>query len=262
MESRARRLLPAICFLTVGLSGASLFAQEAAKPTPNTVGGSAVAPPSVRGVEGLPYSGVETTITTHVLADGTTITQEGRANVFRDSMGRTRREQFLQSGSSEKDKPLIYVIIRDPVAGVTYDLNPDDLTARKEDIAPRAAAPLPKAVTPAPEPRPKVEQLTISREDLGTQNIEGLDATGIRLTKTIPIGFIGNDRPIEEITEYWHSPELKVEVMMMYTTVFGVKTVVRLSNVSRDEPPAELFQVPANYTIEEMTPVPPNPAAQ
>jgi len=49
----------------------------------------------------------------------------------------------------------------------------------------------------------------IKHEDLGTQTIEGLSAQGKRETVTIPAGQIGNERPIEIVTETWFSPELQ-----------------------------------------------------
>ena len=52
-----------------------------------------------------------------------------------------------------------------------------------------------------------------SEESLGTKYIEGLIATG-RLTRTtIPVGQIGNDRPIEMTDERWESVDLKVLVL-------------------------------------------------
>src|SRR5262249_22443100 len=48
---------------------------------------------------------------------------------------------------------------------------------------------------------------------LGTQLIEGLTATGRRTVLTIPVGQIGNDRPIEITDERWESTELRVLVL-------------------------------------------------
>jgi hypothetical protein len=70
-------------------------------------------------VKGAPYSGEEVNETNQVLADGTRIHRETRATVYRDSEGRTRRET--------PDS----IIITDPVAGVTYMLNPKNMTGQK-----------------------------------------------------------------------------------------------------------------------------------
>src|SRR4030095_4723199 len=50
-------------------------------------------------------------------------------------------------------------------------------------------------------------------EELGTQNIEGVEAEGTRTITTIPAGAIGNERPIEITYEKWYSKELQLVVM-------------------------------------------------
>lgn len=76
---------------------------------------------AVRGVtvKGAPYSGEEINETNQMLADGTRIHRETRAMVYRDSEGRTRRET--------PDN----ITINDPVAGVSYILNPKTMTGQK-----------------------------------------------------------------------------------------------------------------------------------
>ena len=44
----------------------------------------------------------------------------------------------------------------------------------------------------------------VKHEDLGTQTIEGVSAQGKRETVTIPAGQIGNERPIEIVSETWY----------------------------------------------------------
>lgn len=81
---------------------------------------------AVRGmtVKGAPYSGEEVNETTQVLADGTRIHRENRTTVYRDSEGRTRRET--------PDN----ITITDPVANVTYFLDPKSMTGQKLTMAP------------------------------------------------------------------------------------------------------------------------------
>src|ERR1035437_4028798 len=70
-------------------------------------------------VKGAPYSAEEVNETNQMLADGTRIHRENRATVYRDSEGRTRRET--------PDS----ITITDPVANVTYILNPKTMTGQK-----------------------------------------------------------------------------------------------------------------------------------
>ena len=88
-----------------------------------------------------------------------------------------------------------------------------------------------------------------SEESLGTKHIEGLIATG-RLTRTtIPVGQIGNDRPIEMTDERWESVDLKVLVLSRHHDPRTGDVEYQLTNVTRAEPPAHLFSVPADFTI-------------
>jgi hypothetical protein len=68
---------------------------------------------------------------------------------------------------------------------------------------------------------------------------------------TIPAGRIGNEQPIQIVTETWYSADLKTVVLSKRSDPRMGETVTRLSNVSRAEPPATLFQVPADYKVSE-----------
>jgi hypothetical protein len=84
-------------------------------------------------VKGKPYTADSVTETAQILADGNRITHRNEARFYRDSSGRTRREQTLralgvwQAGS----EPLTMITIDDPVADVGYFLDPATQTARQ-----------------------------------------------------------------------------------------------------------------------------------
>jgi len=88
-------------------------------------------------------------------------------------------------------------------------------------------------------------------ESLGEQMIEGVKSTGTRRTSTIEIGAIGNDRPINTVTERWYSPDLQTEVMTRHSDPRTGESSFKLTNISRSEPAAYLFQVPSGYTVNE-----------
>jgi hypothetical protein len=86
-------------------------------------------------------------------------------------------------------------------------------------------------------------------ENLGTQNIEGVEAEGTRTVTTIPADAIGNERPIEITYEKWYSKELQMVVMSKHNDPrFGEQTY-RLTNIVRSEPDASLFTVPNGYKV-------------
>lgn len=88
-------------------------------------------------------------------------------------------------------------------------------------------------------------------EDLGTRNIEGVEAKGTRTTLTIPAGEEGNERDLNMVVEKWYSDQLKTLVMTRHSDPRMGETTLRLTNVRLGEPPANLFSVPADFTVEE-----------
>lgn len=66
---------------------------------------------------------------------------------------------------------------------------------------------------------------------------------------TIPAGQIGNERPIEIVSQRWYSPELQTVVMTRNADPRTGETVYKLTGISRAEPPHSLFEVPPDYTV-------------
>jgi hypothetical protein len=236
------RIAGAVCLLTA--HAATISAQEPA-PTQRAAdlrsavdrlrAFATVAEPIVRDE---PYSAVGATTTTQVLADGTRIERTATTRVWRDRQGRVRREQTAVGFDwlNASNDAVAVVTITDPVANVTYTLDAANRTAR--------SAPLSRRRIFAPTAPPAA-----ASESLGTRDIQGLKATGTRTTTTIPIGQIGNDRPIAATDERWESPELQV---LLHSRQSDPRTGIveyRLTNISRAEPPADLFVVPSGYNV-------------
>ncbi|HEX8559556.1 MAG TPA: hypothetical protein VF668_15745 [Pyrinomonadaceae bacterium] len=84
-------------------------------------------------VKGAPYSAQAVTETVQQLSDGNRIVRRNTAQVYRDSEGRTRRDQtlgYIGPYAAQGDPPQT-VFINDPVSGVHYILDPAKKTARK-----------------------------------------------------------------------------------------------------------------------------------
>jgi hypothetical protein len=133
---------------------------------------------------------------------------------------------------------------------VAVDVDGDVTVVRRRDggqedvrvFSAAAAAPVavfPPGTTGAYEPG----------EDLGEQVLEGLLVKGTRMTDTIPAGTIGNERPIEIVTERWYSEQLDALVLQRFSDPRVGETTYRLVNVVLGEPSPELFQVPQGYEI-------------
>ncbi len=201
-------------------------------------------------VKGAPYSAEAITENTQTLSDGTRITRKASAKIYRDIEGRVRREQALSAIGPlvPSGGPAQMIFISDPVAGVHYFLDPDNRVARKMSA--------PTHRPPPPSMRPPSSSFERKTESLGKQTIEGVEAEGTRSIITIAVGQIGNDRPIEIVSERWDSPALQTVVLSKHSDPRIGQNTYRLTNINRSEPPHSLFEVPSDYTIEEGHPGP------
>ena len=220
-------------------------------------------------VKDAPYSAQATTEIVQTLSDGNRIVRRTSAVLYRDSRGRTRREVTLEgiAGITVTGAPLRMITISDPESGLTHfiDSNNQLRQSRNARTPPGPGGVAPQVWTGQvsgssgqsgdtvqtggstiqvgvpPSPNANVER----EEALGTRDIEGVSAEGTRTTVTIPAGVIGNERPIDSVTERWFSPALRILVLSRSSDPrFGV-TTYRLSNITRAEPPAALFEAPA-----------------
>jgi len=237
---------------------------------------------SDKPVKGAPYSADGVTETTQTLADGNRITRKSTASVYRDSAGRTRREETMPAlgpWAAGSDTPKM-IFIQDPVANVSYHLDPQAHVAHKLPMGKnafffnkggtasggektttftRVAAPpsgvaaggmAAGAVMAMAAPDGSGVKPDVKTESLGKQTIEGVEAEGTRSTVTLPAGAIGNELPMSTVSERWYSAELQAVVMSKRSDPRFGETVYRLTNIQRSEPPATLFEVPPDYTTE------------
>jgi len=223
-----------------------------------------------RVVKNAPYSADIVTETTQTLTDGNHIRQSSTAKVYRDTEGRTRREQSLNAlgGMAPSSNSPQVVFINDPVAGFNYALNPQNRTATKSawarpgrgGQAPGSSQPMARlrqqsadrsAANAGRWGRGGAARQNVKTESLGRQTIEGVPADGTRTTLTVAAGQWGNEQPIQIVTERWYSPDLQTVVLSKHTDPRMGETVSKLANISRAEPPNSLFEPPADYKVAE-----------
>jgi len=218
-------------------------------------------------VAGAPFSAVEVTEISQALANGNAIQRRSQTKVYRDGMGRVRTEiERNESGANGAQTTRTIIQIYDPVAGVIRTIDPQNKTAREMPLrsgpghGPGAgAAPAVRGGGPPPgrgrgadasrANAPTTRDPNLAAEALSMQTIGGVQATGSRLTHTIPAGQIGNSQPIQIVHETWTSIDLKVPVMIKQSDPRTGTTTTQLTNINRSEPDPALFQVPPDYTV-------------
>jgi hypothetical protein len=197
--------------------------------------------------------------TTQTLADGTHVEQSDTSAFYRDSQGRMRTESGRR------------VLIYDPVAGFTYNLDTSTKTYQKYAIRPGTGSTSIAVVgdstwvKSADERRPHMPVDSVpdgsrpfhsepvaqsTSDELPAQVVNGILAKGSRITMTIPTGTFGNDREIKVVHERWYSETLQVLVRTINSDPrFGV-TTYELTNVIQTAPDPNLFQVPPDYRLQ------------
>jgi len=194
-------------------------------------------------VKGQPFSAETVIEDTRRLYDGTTVTKQNRGAIYRDGEGRTRREQPLEMvggiGIVGKDnKPQMLVFINDFATRTQIFLDANNKLARKGRIGGGAG------------PQGPGEPKDAKTESLGTKTIDGVSVEGTRVTFEIPAGQIGNDKPMQVVSERWFSPDLQVLVMSRHLDPLSGEHVFKLVNIKRAEPAADLFSIPSGYRVE------------
>ena len=255
-----------LCAMLTATAAAPAIAQDGPPPPPPGPGmgpgpGGPFMGPDDMGrhrapVTGLPYTATTVTEMTQTLADGNRISRKTEGRVMRDSAGRTRREHTLTGlgpmAAGPENTGRAVVMIDDPVAQTRYVLDPEKKIARQmPGFASRGAGAgagfgrgkgAGRADANGERPKPL-------EESLGTKTIEGLEAQGTRRTMTIPAGQIGNDQPIDIVTERWFAPALQAVVLQTMSDPRVGDRSFRLTNITRNEPAAASFQVPPDYTV-------------
>ncbi|HXN46934.1 MAG TPA: hypothetical protein VN893_09870 [Bryobacteraceae bacterium] len=265
--------------LAAGVSALAAFAQVSTVvtqngPGPNMMFYSVESAGSSKVVKGAPYSAQIVTEHTQTLADGNTISQKQTGMMYRDSEGRTRREQALGAIGPvpAAPNPPQLVFITDPVAGASYALDANNKTAHKVPLAPGSAQGATMIASgvgqaggvvmgPGPETEMRIEtHVRVGgkaagpppvQESLGGREIEGIQAEGTRTTITVPAGQMGNERPLVTVTERWYSAQLQATVLSTTKDPLMGESTYRLANVNLAEPAASLFEIPADYTLTE-----------
>lgn len=233
----------------------------------------------VESVKGAPFCATVTTEHTQAFADGNRIRTSDDSSLCRDSEGRTRREATLNLlGTAPQASAPKLITIVDPVAGFRYVLDSESKTVHRIAIGSTAKVSGMKA-RPGGAPEKGQPMMIYQRvgttgpnmivndnlffkkggqvpdepapttENLGDRTIDGIHATGTRITTTIPAGRMGNEQPILVTSERWYSPELKATIMTKHSDPWAGELKTHFTNVNASEPDSSLFSVPSDYQV-------------
>jgi hypothetical protein len=234
-------LLTALLLLAV-----TFFAQESEVRGPDGGTRTRVEGIQILPVAGKPFSGIDSIDWTRTLEDGTVVSTHLEARLARDSQGRIYRERvsFVPANSEEHSK-VREIIISDPT---THTRVTCSNATRHCNVTKYFAPTSFKALPTGPFDDGK---RVLAREGLGSDTFDDLNVIGTRETITTAAGVVGNSSPLVTTREFWYSPDLEVNLSVTRKDPREGTQVIHVTNLSRSEPDAALFQVPSNYVIED-----------
>jgi hypothetical protein len=253
-----RTVSPAMKFGLTALVSASsitLLAQTPLAPTPQATvyiadGGtremleSIFIPPLPRA----PFTLTLDTEWTRSLANGGTYTVANTRRIMRDSTGRIYQERWFLIPKNGKVEPKMnYIQISDPA---THTLTNCLVEAKRCYLQPyggsTTTAYQPAAAPSGPLPSGNGYHL---HEDLGHNEVAGLDTTGYRETTTLNPGVFGNDQPMVTTREFRYSAQLGINLLSKLDSPQSGKQQFTVKELTTAEPDPQSFTPPEGFSI-------------
>jgi len=231
-------------FSLAAFSGFFLFAIPAAVPT-----ASAQVHIFLTPVPNSPFTAVAEVQSTRIRPDGSVLNLRTFRMMARDGIGRIHNESRVFIPATSTDTPLLDRIhLYDPRTRISTELDARKHTFYTQTInhPPSTVPPTVRFGSPSGTGVPQNE---FSREeDLGSQEIEGVMARGVRETQIIPAENSETGKEITVTDEYWYSDELRINVVMKHNDPRKGITTLTVTHIARGEPDPALLEIPEGYT--------------
>jgi hypothetical protein len=201
----------------------------------------------VTPIPNAPFTAVVTVERSMVQRNGAVVNLKTMREIGRDSQGRIHNEsRMLVPISDGRTPPITRIHLYDPVSRTTAYLNPQRKIFSTSVVNhPPATEPPQLLASPAANGLPQSQ--FAREEDLGTRDLEGFSAHGVRETQTIPAESSGTGREIVISDEYWYSDDLRINLILKHSDPRTGSVAMTVTRVSRTEPVPAFFEIPADY---------------
>jgi len=197
-----------------------------------------------------PFTATLQTEWVRTLANGGTIAVANQRHIARDSSGRVYQERWLLVPKNGKQESQMSAIqISDPNRHVLFTcMMLDGQHVCHETFYAPSTSTLVKFEGPPTGPLPNDAGDAV-HEELGKQQIAGMETVGTRHSTTYNAGVFGNDSAVTVEREYWFSPQLGMNLLSKRSDPrFCTQTFI-ITEVSISEPEAQLFDLPKGFTV-------------
>jgi hypothetical protein len=191
-----------------------------------------------------PFIATVTTVWTIRYGDGTSRTIKNHRTIARDSDGRIFQERRYFTPDGDKQETAITQLeYSDPTTHQIYICHPDGHVCELHEYRMLAVA------DEATHEASSSGANNVKSEDLGHEEILGLDAIGTRETTTIPPGTVGNDQALDAVKEFWRSTQLGFNLVLEKTDPLSGNAQIRVTEIHLGEPDSRLFAPPESFTV-------------
>ena len=201
----------------------------------------------VTPIPNAPFSAVIDVQRSLVQPDGGAVQLKTVRQIARDGHGRIYNEgrELLPVASSETPQ-IQRIHLYDPETRVSTMLDPNNKTYWTM-IARHPPSTVPPAMAASPSGNSLPASDFVKKEDLGTDQMEGLQVHGVRQIQTIPAASSGTGKDVVVTDEYWYSEDLRINMQIKHNDPRMGAVTLTVTGVSRREPSPALFQIPQGY---------------
>jgi hypothetical protein len=200
-------------------------------------------------VPNAPFSAIVEVQRTRISSDGSVFNLKSIRSIARDGIGRIHNESRMFIPTVSTGTPEIgHIHLYDPRTRISTELDARSRTFYTQTMN-HPPSTVPPTVRYGSPSATGVPQNDFSKEeDLGSQEIEGVLARGVRETQIIPAEGNGTGKEIAVTDEYWYSDELRINVVMKHSDPRAGTTTLTVTHITRGEPDPTLLEIPEGYT--------------
>jgi hypothetical protein len=199
-------------------------------------------------VPNAPFTAVVDVQRTLIRPDGSVFNVKSFRNMARDGRGRIHNESrsFVPANSTNAPE-VLHIHLYDPATRISSELDPRKQTYYTQTMhhPPSTVPPTVRFGSPTSAGVPAND--FTKEEDLGSQEIEGVMARGVRETQIIPAQSSETGKEITVVDEYWYSDELRINVLMKHDDPRTGSMTLRVTQITRGEPDPASLELPEGY---------------
>lgn len=196
-------------------------------------------------IPGAPFTAVVEVQRTVIRPDGSVFNLKSIRNLARDGSGRIHNESraFLPANSPSTPE-VEHIHLYDPQTRISTEIDMHNRTYYTHAVN-HPPSTVPPTVRYGSPSGTGVPQNDFSKEeDLGSLEIEGVQARGVRETQIIPAETSETGKEVTVTDEYWYSDELRINVLTKHNDPRKGTTTLTVSQITRGEPDPSQFEIP------------------